>query len=77
VYAGCLTPKGVEALREFAPGVLVPLLLDVTKQEQINDVMAHIAAEEPHGLYALVNNAGAWFVRAWAGVPWGAGQVGR
>lgn len=38
---------------------LRPVLLDVTKEEQVQTVADKIDAENPQGIFALVNNAGA------------------
>ena len=36
-----------------------PLLLDVTKAEQVQSVADRVGEENPQGVFALVNNAGA------------------
>lgn len=38
---------------------LIPVLLDVTKAEQVQAVADRIDRENPQGIFALVNNAGA------------------
>lgn len=59
VYAACLTDKGAAALAAV-PNVAA-VRMDVTRQEEVDAAVARIAAEHPEkGLYALVNNAGAW-----------------
>jgi NAD(P)-dependent dehydrogenase (short-subunit alcohol dehydrogenase family) len=37
---------------------LRPVLLDVTKEEQVLALAAQVDKENPHGIFALVNNAG-------------------
>lgn len=37
---------------------LVPLKMDVTKADQVQEVAEKVAEENPTGLFALVNNAG-------------------
>ena len=54
VYAGVRHEKAAQELRELASDRLVPLLLDVTDQDQIDDAAARIG----HGLAGVVNNAG-------------------
>ena len=61
VYAGCLTPQGVEALLSKAAGsvgTMVAVQMDVTKQADIDRVVKQIGDECPQKLFALVNNAG-------------------
>lgn len=60
VYAGCLRAESVATLREKAGGSSMhALLMDVTKQVDIDRVVQHIEKENPQqGLYAVVLNAG-------------------
>lgn len=59
VYAGCLTEAGVKDLAERCSGPnMVAVQMDVTKQADVDRVVARIGEEAPQGLYALVNNAG-------------------
>ena len=37
---------------------LHPVVVDVTKAEQVQSAADRVAAENPQGLYCLVNNAG-------------------
>lgn len=37
---------------------LHPVVLDVTKEDQVQKVADQVDKENPQGLYALVNNAG-------------------
>jgi hypothetical protein len=61
VYAGCLTDKGMAQLTQEGPGKqLVVMKLDVTKPEDIKALVARVEAENPQGVFALVNNAGEW-----------------
>lgn len=61
VYAGCLTPQGVEALVSKAAGsagTMIAVSMDVTKQADIDRVVKQIGDECPQKFFALVNNAG-------------------
>jgi NAD(P)-dependent dehydrogenase (short-subunit alcohol dehydrogenase family) len=58
VFAGCLTQKGVEELKEGATDNLVPFLLDVTSDTSIKSAADFINKESPDGLWAIINNAG-------------------
>ena len=61
VYAGCLTPQGLEALVSKAAGsagIMIAVPMDVTKQADIDRVVKQIGDECPQKLFALVNNAG-------------------
>lgn len=57
VYAGCLTDAGIKSLSDKFP-TLIPVKLDVTKNDEIKAVLDKVDRENPQGLYALVNNAG-------------------
>lgn len=62
VYAGCRTQAGVDKLNGLGLGSqLIPLVFDVTKEEDISRVFAKIDAENAKGLYCLVNNAGVMY----------------
>jgi hypothetical protein len=50
--------EGMNQLKEAAGPTLVPLVMDVTKPEQVQAVLRRIEEEAPEGLFALVNNAG-------------------
>ena len=59
VYAGCLTDAGTSELAERCSGPgMVAIQMNVTKQADVDRVVAQVAKEAPGGLYALVNNAG-------------------
>lgn len=61
VYAGCLTQAAVAELKTKAAGgagTMVSVLMDVTKQADIDRVVAQIAKESPKQLFAVVCNAG-------------------
>jgi NAD(P)-dependent dehydrogenase (short-subunit alcohol dehydrogenase family) len=59
VFAGVRNPADGEALKREAPERLTPIILDVTKQEQILDAAKAVAKIVGNvGLYGLVNNAG-------------------
>jgi 3-hydroxybutyrate dehydrogenase len=58
VYAGCLSEAGVAVLQKKGEPNLIAVKLDVTKAEDIEAVVAKVDAENPQGLYAVVNNAG-------------------
>jgi NAD(P)-dependent dehydrogenase (short-subunit alcohol dehydrogenase family) len=48
-------------LTQEGPGKqLVVMKLDVTKPEDIKALVARVEAENPQGVFALVNNAGEW-----------------
>jgi NAD(P)-dependent dehydrogenase (short-subunit alcohol dehydrogenase family) len=56
VYAGVRTQEHAKQLRELGSDRLVPLVLDVTDHEQIEQAATRISADG--GLAGLVNNAG-------------------
>ena len=62
VYAGVWEAAEGDKLREMAgSGSIVPLVLDVTKQEHIDDALAIISGQVSagkHRLYGLISNAG-------------------
>jgi len=59
VYAGVRRSKDAEDLLAAAEGKLSPVMLDVTRPEQIAEVARLIEGESGEtGLYGLVNNAG-------------------
>ncbi len=57
VYAGVRTQEHARELSELGSGRLVPLLLDVTDQAQIDEAAARIG-QDGDGLAGVVNNAG-------------------
>src|SRR5215469_8745133 len=57
VYAGVRTQEHAKQLSELGSDRLVPLLLDVTNQAQIEDAAARIG-QDGDGLAGVVNNAG-------------------
>lgn len=62
VFAGVRREADGAALVAAAPTAsaarIVPLLLDVTRDDQIRGALARVEAHAPDGLYALINNAG-------------------
>jgi len=58
VFAGVRRPQDAEALADPALPNLEPILLEVTSDENIREVLQTLEASCPHGLYALINNAG-------------------
>ncbi len=62
VFAGVRREADGAALVAAAPAAstarIVPVLLDVTRDDQIRAALARIEAHAPDGLYALINNAG-------------------
>lgn len=57
MYAGCLSPATIRELEGLGHATLVPVLMDITRDKDVQAVMDRIKEEEG-GLYALVNNAG-------------------
>ena len=57
VLAGVRQPADAERLRSMSPNI-EPIFLDVTNPEQIEAAAELVAETVPHGLDALVNNAG-------------------
>ncbi len=59
VFAGVRKPADADALRADGQGRIEPLLLDITKQEQVEAARAHVESTcGKTGLHALINNAG-------------------
>jgi NAD(P)-dependent dehydrogenase (short-subunit alcohol dehydrogenase family) len=58
VYAGVRKPGDADSLAAEGTDRLTPLILDVTREETIEQARELIAAECADGLDALVNNAG-------------------
>ncbi|XP_075757956.1 retinol dehydrogenase 16 isoform X3 [Pelodiscus sinensis] len=59
VLAACLTPQGVEQLRQATSERLQTVILDVTRSDSIAAVAAWVKAQVgDKGLWGLVNNAG-------------------
>lgn len=61
VFAACLTEEHAQTLKNEAkgPGVLITVMLDVTKEDQIQKAFEFVKAElKGKPLYALINNAG-------------------
>lgn len=62
VFAGIRREADGAALVAAAPAAvasrIVPVLLDVTRDEDIQRALAQVAAHSADGLYALINNAG-------------------
>jgi NAD(P)-dependent dehydrogenase (short-subunit alcohol dehydrogenase family) len=57
VYAACLTDQGIEDLKSKKIKNLVPVKMNVTKQEDIDRVFEQIKNERGN-LFCLINNAG-------------------
>lgn len=59
VFAGVRKPADGEALKQAAGGNLIPLIIDVSKQDTITEAAQQVQqAVGSGGLYGLVNNAG-------------------
>lgn len=62
VFAGVRREADGAALVAAAPAAsatrIVPVLLDVTRDDHIRDALARVESQAPDGLYALINNAG-------------------
>lgn len=59
VYACCMSDEGFQSLSKVDSGKrLVPVMLNVTKDSDIDSLARKVEKEHPEGLYALVNNAG-------------------
>ncbi len=58
VFAGVRTDKDAELLKQAASGDLTPIIIDITKAEQIKSAAEFISlASGNEGLFALINNA--------------------
>ncbi|MDZ8261488.1 SDR family NAD(P)-dependent oxidoreductase [Nostoc sp. ChiQUE01b] len=58
VFAGVRTEKDAESLRQAASGNLTPIIMDITKTEQIKSALDFVSlAVGETGLFALINNA--------------------
>jgi len=60
VFAGCLTEKGTESLKEECSDRLHAISLDVTKIESIREAYDYVNSKLPkgRGLWGVINNAG-------------------
>ena len=59
VYAGCLTSDAVDALSALKQPALHPLQLDITSDASVHQALTQLTPSLlPHGLDALINNAG-------------------
>ncbi|MBW4677587.1 MAG: SDR family NAD(P)-dependent oxidoreductase [Desmonostoc geniculatum HA4340-LM1] len=58
VFAGVRTEKDAESLKQAASGNLTPIIMDITKTEQIKSALDFVSlAVGEAGLFALINNA--------------------
>ncbi len=58
VFAGVRTEKDAESLKQDASGNLTPIIMDVTKAEEIKSASEFVSlAVGDEGLFALINNA--------------------
>lgn len=58
VFAGVRTEKDAESLKQAASGNLTPIIMDITKEEQIKSASEFVSlALGDEGLFALINNA--------------------
>ncbi|PMB24625.1 SDR family NAD(P)-dependent oxidoreductase [Fischerella thermalis] len=58
VFAGVRTEKDAESLKQSACGDLTPIIMDITKAEQIKSALEFVSmATDDEGLFALINNA--------------------
>jgi NAD(P)-dependent dehydrogenase (short-subunit alcohol dehydrogenase family) len=60
VFAGVRKPADGESLRDEAEGELVPLELDVARQDSVTEAIAQLGAATGGRLHGLVNNAGVY-----------------
>ncbi|KAF9910881.1 Dehydrogenase/reductase SDR member 9 [Linnemannia zychae] len=58
IYATCSTHETLKYYKDNESTRLRPVKVDVTKQEDVNQLRAQIEAECPQGVYCVVNNAG-------------------
>jgi len=56
VLAGCFTEKGISEWN--GKKNVIPFMLDITKQESIENAVKIVNTHAPQGIWALVNNAG-------------------
>jgi short-subunit dehydrogenase len=58
VFAGVRTEKDAESLKQAASGNLTPIIMDITKAEEIKSASEFVSlALSDEGLFALINNA--------------------
>ncbi|MGJ5676057.1 MAG: SDR family NAD(P)-dependent oxidoreductase [Nostochopsis sp.] len=58
VFAGVRTQKDAESLKQVASGNLTPIIMDITKAEEIKSALEFVLlAVGDEGLFALINNA--------------------
>ncbi|MBD2607330.1 SDR family oxidoreductase [Scytonema hofmannii FACHB-248] len=58
VFAGVRNEKDAQSLKEAASGNLTPIIMDITKPEEIKSAVEVVSlASGDEGLYALINNA--------------------
>lgn len=58
VFAGVRTEKDAESLKQAASGNLTPIIMDITKAEEIKSALEFVSlAIGDEGLFALINNA--------------------
>ncbi|MDZ8237966.1 MAG: SDR family NAD(P)-dependent oxidoreductase [Nostoc sp. ChiQUE01a] len=58
VFAGVRTEKDAESLKQAASGNLTPIIMDITKAEEIKSATEFVSlAVGDEGLFALINNA--------------------
>lgn len=66
VYAACISREGVERLAAHGgPGAtsnLQPILMDVTKEEDIDEAVRVVSEKHASGLFAVINNAGEFLI---------------
>jgi len=58
VYAGVRKDADAEAIKQAVEGDVRPVILDVTKPDQVQGLVQLVGRDNDHGLDALVNNAG-------------------
>ncbi|MDZ8030969.1 SDR family oxidoreductase [Nostoc sp. DedSLP04] len=58
VFAGVRTEKDAHSLKQAASGNLIPIIMDITKAEEIKSALEFVSlAVGNEGLFALINNA--------------------